>query len=172
MNTICSIESLQNEAICADDMYDGEPDDRIELAFGTGSVIFAEGSPITGVYCIRTGRVALLKRWAEGDDHITSVVLPGTILGVPGVFTEHQYINGAIAMEPTSVWFIPKGTFLRIASRHPEIVSRAIAQVANRIRLLERHIDTVLELREKNPAVQPMNAETRKSEGRWRSPSA
>lgn len=144
MNTIWSVTDYLNGTLCAHDFYDDGPDDRTEQTFGTGEMIFTEGSPIIGVYCVRTGRAAVLKRQTGGDNHITTVAPPGTILGVPGVFMGENYLNSVIALEPTSVCFVPKKTFLRVAARHPEIVSRAIAQIADRIMLLERHLDNLL----------------------------
>jgi CRP-like cAMP-binding protein len=78
--------------------------------------LFAEGDPISYVYRIETGAIALYKVLADGRRQIMSFAYPGDIVGL-GVDEAHT-IN-AQAVKPTRVRCLPIGSLRQFAATDP-----------------------------------------------------
>jgi CRP/FNR family transcriptional regulator len=110
----------------------------VERKFTPGETIFSEGGRINGIYCLRAGRVAIMKRCGSVGDLMISVAEPGDLLGSAGVMIGDRYINGGVALSDVSACFIPRQTFLSLIREHPEIMVRAMERLSKRIDRIER----------------------------------
>lgn len=82
-------------------------------SYPRGSWLCAEGSPATGVYIIRSGRVKETLCSADGRKLIVRVLGPGQIVGLTAVLGGHLYDATAEALELTQAEFISAKDFLQ-----------------------------------------------------------
>lgn len=76
------------------------------LIFKKGEQLFAEGSPVKGMFFLLTGAVKVHKPWGGGKELIIRFATGGDIVGVRG-FGDDSYKASATAIEVTSACFIP-----------------------------------------------------------------
>jgi CRP/FNR family transcriptional regulator len=105
------------------------------LAYSAGELVFREGDAIEGIHCIHTGLVGLVK---NNGELVVAAVPSRDLLGVPDIVTGDRHQNGALALEDTSLCFIPKGEALRILRRQPAILVDVMRRLCDRIRAMER----------------------------------
>lgn len=77
-----------------------------------GEVLFREGEPINGVYCIKNGVCKLSKLSENGKDQIVKLVVKGDLIGQRSLITEDTSNLTAIAVNEMEVSFIPKHEIL------------------------------------------------------------
>jgi CRP/FNR family transcriptional regulator len=108
--------------------------------FGNGAVIFKEGDDITGVYCLHRGTVAIHKRERITGSTMTYLATAGDLLGMPGIMTGTVYAHSAVAMGEVEVRFIPRGVFLELIRRQPQLIAQSMQRLCERIGFLEEHL--------------------------------
>ena len=73
-----------------------------------GDVIFEEGDPLNGVYCVKNGICKLSKLSSNGKDQIVKIVVKGDLLGQRSLVTGETANLQATALNDMEVCFIPK----------------------------------------------------------------
>ena len=97
---------------------------RVPLRHAAGTVVYHQGEPSTGVFCVVSGTVALRK----GDDHGHSVLLrlvpAGETFGYSECFAELAWSSSAETMEEAELCFIPRRILNRLLSNNVELSRR------------------------------------------------
>src|SRR5262245_5583883 len=75
-------------------------------------VIFYEGHPASGVYCVRRVRVKIYKMGFNGRPHILFFANPGEFLGLECVVAGAEYSTSGQMMVEGEVAFIEKRKFI------------------------------------------------------------
>lgn len=104
-----------------------------------GEVIFYEGKPVSGMYCLFTGRVKLVKSTPSGRQHIVRIAGPGDLLGYRSLVSEEPYHATAEAMQDCDICCIDTQTFLEMLSRDPLLAKNLLAKLAKELRGAEDH---------------------------------
>lgn len=136
----CPLLDRAIEDGCPDNPNKPAISSRTRTDFPAGAQLFEEGKPITGIHCLHAGKAALVKRH-EKDDLVVAVVTPGDILGMPDILGGDIHQNGAMAIEDTSICFIPKEEALELLKTAPHIMIRIMRKMCERIQSMEQHID-------------------------------
>lgn len=138
MCTDCPLLNKPLENGCPADSSESACCDRIRQIFSAGELIFEENDLVTGIYCVQAGKAALIKQAEEGEWAV-AVVTPGDVLGMPDIINEGFYHNGALALENTSLCFIPKEKAQEIFRKDPSIMLRIMRRICARIASMEQH---------------------------------
>ncbi len=101
-----------------------------------GEQILIAGEPCEGLYFVVDGQVRLVKTSADGRDHITGVLGPGATFNDVAVFDGGPNSDSAVAVERTTIGFIPKGAVMRLIDGHPEVAKAALKVLSSRQRSL------------------------------------
>jgi CRP/FNR family transcriptional regulator len=141
MKNVCIIHNSPLEGKCPAEGLVLDVPDNAERHFLPGEVIFEEGGAITGVYCIHSGRVALMKHHPLHGDLLAYIAEAGDLPGMPGVVTEDHYLYTAVALSDVSACFITREDFLRLIREQPAIALRAMQQISKRIDWAERELE-------------------------------
>ena len=88
--------------------------------FHRGEYLFTAGDPLEVIYTIRSGSVKLSCSSADGDERILGFYLPGALLGFDG-FSEDVHSCSAVALETTSVCYIPLDGLMNLCRVYPEL---------------------------------------------------
>lgn len=99
------------------DMPDGEG----RKSFKKGEYIFEEGRHANGIYCVLSGKVKITRLGDGGKDQIVRLAGTRDVIGYRALLGGQQYHASAVALEDTTVGYVPKKIFFDILNSNPEI---------------------------------------------------
>jgi len=110
-----------------------------ERRFQAGQIIFSEGAAGDGVYFVKDGLVEI---YAGGENRrVFSQLKPGEIFGEMAILEHRPRSASAQAMQPTEVYFLPRGEMLPFIERSPGVALALLQQISHRLRELnQQHI--------------------------------
>lgn len=124
----CSLDASELEAINAQ---------RDSHHYRKGEVIFYEGTPADGMYCINQGRVKVYKTGLDGRQQIVRIAGPGALVGYRALLADESYHASAEALEDALVCCIDKQAFAELMARNPDFSLRMIKKLAVELRQAE-----------------------------------
>lgn len=106
---------------------------KVPGMYEPGQVLFHEGSPCTGVYCIEDGTVALTKRGHDGNRVIIRLMHAGATLGYVAYFSQRPYAATAEAITRSKVCFLRSDALESLLQRNPALAFRFTSTLARRV---------------------------------------
>lgn len=107
-------------------------------SYKRGQVLFHEGTPASGVYCLRSGRVKASCASGAGKTHILRIHVPGTLLGLEDLFAGKVYTTTAEMLEDGTACFVDRSLVMEIFSRQPRAAQAIAAELARLAQRSER----------------------------------
>jgi len=108
-----------------------------------GTVLFAEGDKVEGVYILRTGNAAVSVSSSEGRLVILRVAHAGEVLGLNCVLCNSFYDTTVKTLSPCCIDFISRAELIEFIERNPDganalltVLSRELSQLTERTRSL------------------------------------
>lgn len=93
---------------------------KTELHFKKNEAIFEMGQKVEGLFEIKKGKAKVVRNTNEGQEVLIRLAGDNAILGHRGLGGDWIYPVSAIALEDTTVCFIPKETFELVARTNSE----------------------------------------------------
>jgi len=115
----------------------------LEKPFKRGTTIFSEGDPGTGFYVLLTGRVKIFKLSAEGKEQILHIFGPGEPFGEVPVFEGRRFPAHAVALEESTVLFLPRAGFIDLIKGNPSLALNMLAVLSRRLRRFTVMVDNL-----------------------------
>jgi CRP/FNR family transcriptional regulator, cyclic AMP receptor protein len=122
------------------DLHD---DERREVAarlgkrtFAKDMILFHKGSPSQALYLIETGSVRAFALSDAGHEMTLDIYGPGECFGETALVDGQMRSAGAMTLEATVIYTLPRDDFLRCLDRHPAVARRALALLADRLNRL------------------------------------
>lgn len=94
---------------------------KICNVYRPGQVIFYQGNPCLGVYCIEEGTIALRKSDANGNSVLIRLLTSGETMGYRTFFSGGQYTATAEAVAETRVCFVDKSAVRKLLDDNPSL---------------------------------------------------
>jgi CRP-like cAMP-binding protein len=91
-----------------------------------GSLLFQQGSPVTGVHVVESGEVRILLPTGPRQKQLLEVAGPGTMLGLSESMSGEDYRVTAEAGEETSAGFVPRQEFLEFLRTHGDFCVQVV----------------------------------------------
>ncbi|MFL0809778.1 MAG: fumarate/nitrate reduction transcriptional regulator Fnr [Agarilytica sp.] len=138
--SICLPISLQIEDIdrLDDIIQRGRPIHKLDH-------VYYAGDAFSSVYALRSGAIKTVKVTQDGEEQITGFYLPGEIIGMDGLATNH-HSNSAIALETSAICEIPFARLEELSAKIPslqrrffQLMSKEITQDQQLITLLSKN---------------------------------
>jgi len=85
--------------------------------YAKGQAIFNEGAYPQGLFCVNSGKIKLVKLGNQGKEQIVRLNKSGDSIGYRSLLSNEPYAASAIALEDSSVCFIPKDIFLNMMQK-------------------------------------------------------
>ncbi len=98
-----------------------------------GQVLFRRGTPSTGFYVVRGGRMQLSVSNSEGMVRVLEIVSPGGAFGHAVMFLRDPYPVDATALVDTHLVFVPASAVDRILEGDPAMARLMLASMAKRL---------------------------------------
>jgi CRP/FNR family transcriptional regulator len=142
------VAPLRNAAIAATlrscQLFSGLPAaDLAEIAgfavlrnLAKGSYLFREGDPAEGFYVAQKGAINVHRVSAAGKEQVIYVFRPGESFAEAALATAQGYPANARAVESSAVVVIPKGPFLTLLGRRPDLALRMLGSMSQHLRVL------------------------------------
>jgi CRP-like cAMP-binding protein len=109
-----------------------------EVKFGSGELIFKEGSPGGDLFFIRSGEVLVFKE-KEGMEVELAVLKPGEILGIMTCLTTSPRLANAKAKSDVIATVVRQSNFNKLIDSIPKWVNTVIKDFILRIKTLNHH---------------------------------
>jgi signal transduction histidine kinase len=108
-----------------------------ERHFDTGQQIFSAGAIGDGVYFVKAGLVEI----SAGSEtrRVFSQLGPGEIFGEMAIIEHRPRSATATAVQPTDVYFLPRGEMLPFIERSPGVAVALLRQISSRLRDFNQH---------------------------------
>ncbi|MBI4186843.1 MAG: Crp/Fnr family transcriptional regulator [Chloroflexi bacterium] len=90
-----------------------------ELSFAKGETLLLEGEPCRGLYVVKTGRVRIFKSSLEGREQVLLIAGPKSTFNDVPVFDGGPNPASGSALEPTTVYVIPREAMLSLVADCP-----------------------------------------------------
>lgn len=96
-------------------------------------IIFYEGNPVVGVYCIRSGKIKLFKTSVTGKQQIIKIAKKGDILGHSSLFLEAPQAATAEVLEDAEICFLDRSRFLALLRANVSASLKLLTQVSREL---------------------------------------
>lgn len=117
-----------------------------EKNFPAGGEIFREGDNGDGVYLLRDGLVEISAAVTKNSRSILSHVTPGEVFGEMAVLETKPRSATATAIQPSSVYFIPREPLLALLDQSPAFALELLRDSSRRLREFDlRHVQEILQ---------------------------
>ncbi|OYZ16072.1 MAG: transcriptional regulator [Bdellovibrio sp. 28-41-41] len=114
-------EAKQHSALCSSPEVVRVIDKvKVVCNYKAGQIIFQQGQDPLGLFAVQSGLVKLEVNSMDGHAHTLRILGPGGIAGYRSLFARETYKANAIAIEDTSLCYIPKTELFQIFAQHPE----------------------------------------------------
>lgn len=108
------------------------------LYYGSGELIFQQGTPAKGLYLICSGRVELVRLSADKRERqVPKLLGPGEFLGEETLFTHSESVTYARTLKPSELCFMEKQDFLGFLERHPALTLSLIEKLSREVKAFQ-----------------------------------
>lgn len=116
--------------------------DRLNLTrtvnlYEKGQIIFYEGNPAFGMFCIQSGKVKLYKTSSEGHRLIVRISGQGDQLGYLAMFGNQPYSATAEVIEDAMICFIDRSTLFPLISESKDLGMNYVKTLARELFIVQ-----------------------------------
>lgn len=137
----------------------------VEKNYDRDEVVFLEGEDSRGLYIVRQGSIKVYKLSPEGREQILTYTQAGGSFNEVAVFDGGPNPANVAAVEPTTLWIVPRAAILDLITRRPEVAIAIIQNLGTRLRHLVGLVED-LSLRQVTARLAKLLLETASGQGR------
>jgi CRP-like cAMP-binding protein len=115
-------------------------DQKVMNVFKRGQVLFHEGNPAFGVYCISSGKVKLTKMSETGKETLLAISGPGDIVGFQHIIKAGVNDVTCTALEETKVCFIDRQFLNKKIQEEPSTAMELLSHLAKDMASMQERI--------------------------------
>jgi len=105
-----------------------------------GQLIFQEGSPTLGLYCVHNGKIKVTKVGGDDKEQILRLAKEGDTLGLGSLMAGSNHSNSAVALEEAVVCFIPRSNFLSLLTCNTQFCTAVMKLLADTLSQAEERM--------------------------------
>jgi CRP/FNR family cyclic AMP-dependent transcriptional regulator len=109
-----------------------------------GETIFAPKPEPQGVYLLESGRVRVFRLSPDGSETTFGYVTPGEVFGELSVFADGSRESFAQAVEPSTIWRVPRDVFQQLIREVPQLVFEVTKQIGQRMKRIESRVENLV----------------------------
>jgi CRP-like cAMP-binding protein len=95
-----------------------------------GDVIYHQGDPAHGIYCVENGLIGLRRLDAEGNSVLVRLAYAGDTIGYRSLLAGEAQRLGAEALKPSTVCFIDRATVRELLETNPALGLRFLKRAS------------------------------------------
>ncbi len=112
-----------------------------------GEILFHEGDPAESLCAVVSGRIKLVRYSPRGKELLLHLVSAGASFAEAALFGSGGYPATAEAVEPSTVWCLPRAQLVSLLRNHPEIGMAMIGSVSAWTRTLAGKLEMLTQRR-------------------------
>jgi len=93
-----------------------------------GEIIYQQGDPSDGVYCIQSGLVGIRQLDADGNEALLRLCEPGETIGYRALLSNTNHTHFAEILAPSHICFIDRKVVSELLTRNPVIGERFLVR--------------------------------------------
>jgi len=97
---------------------------RSTHVYKPGQVVYYQGTPALGVFCVESGEIVLRRADAQGHSAVTGMATPGRALGYRAFFAGGAHGETAEALTETRICFIDRGILRELLDKDSRLGHR------------------------------------------------
>ena len=102
--------------------------------FSRGEFLCKEGDKSSALFIVNQGKVKLCKHNRDGKEQILSILSDGSMFGEYYLFSDYEPYNfSAVALDEVKICMLSKKDMDYLFSKHPDIIRKVIAELANKL---------------------------------------
>jgi len=105
-----------------------------EVRLEAGEFLFSAGDPSAGLFVVISGRTRAVRHSPEGREQVIHEDSVGSTFPEVAVFDDGPYPSTVMAVEASTLLFIPKERVRQFCLRNPEVALEALRILASRLR--------------------------------------
>lgn len=109
-----------------------------------GETIFEPNASPQGVYLLESGRVRVFRLSPDGSETTFGYVTPGEVFGELAIFAEGPRESFAQAVQPCTIWRIPREVFEGLLATHAGLGLAVTKQIGSRMRRIETRVENLV----------------------------
>lgn len=102
--------------------------------YRASEVIFSQGQPAAGLWCVAAGRVKAVRFSPQGRELIIKFFEPYETFGEVGALEGGENPSNAIAAVDSRILLVPRQALAPLLRRHPEVDTRIMRAMAQKLR--------------------------------------
>jgi CRP-like cAMP-binding protein len=118
---------------------------KADNLYRKGHVVFSEGNPAVGVYCVYEGQLKLCKAGSQGRPQIIGIAKSGSLVGHRAVLTDKPHSFSAEVLGDTRVCFVDRKTFLAMMVENPSVAEALLRRMATELDEAEDRLMDIVE---------------------------
>ncbi len=126
---------------------------KSRATYPKGTVLFAEGRPVRGIYLLCDGRAKLSICSDTGKRLTLRVAGAGEVLGLGAVLSNTPYEITAELLDPSQVVFIRKKELMRFLRDHQDICMQVVRMLSQDLHGAYERVRTIGMVRSRRPRV-------------------
>ncbi len=103
---------------------------KIMNSYKKGQIIFFQGNPPFGLYCIATGKIKVSKIGNDGKESIVRIASAGDVLGHRSLFSQENYSATATVIEDAAICFLDRNYIFSALKTDPSIALKIIEKLS------------------------------------------
>jgi CRP-like cAMP-binding protein len=115
-----------------------------KIRYSQGSVIFLEGTPIFGLYCLSNGKIKLSKTELDGKEVILQIMGPDEIIAHRCFFSREEFATSATALEDSEIILIEKSLVLNSIENDPDISKAFLVYLGEQLELSDIRVSSLM----------------------------
>jgi CRP-like cAMP-binding protein len=105
-----------------------------------GQTIFEEGAFPQGLHCVNNGKVKVIQDGADGREQIIHLAKGGDVIGHRALLGGDTYSGTAVAIEDSSLCFIPAKAFINMVEHNAKLAFRIIHLFSDELKAADKNI--------------------------------
>jgi CRP-like cAMP-binding protein len=108
-----------------------------------GQSLFGEGAYPRGLYCVSHGKIKITQTGVDGKEQIVHLAKSGDVLGYRALLSGDVYSCSALAMEDSTVCFIPKDIFHFMVEKNSRLGLQLIRLLSKELKDTEKKLTRI-----------------------------
>ena len=106
-----------------------------------GEIVFTPVPTPHSVYLLEKGLVRIYRLSESGLETTLGYVLPGEVFGELAIFGDYPRESFAQAVEPSTVWKLPRQRFQQLVAARPGVTFEITKQIGERLKRIENRVE-------------------------------
>jgi CRP-like cAMP-binding protein len=105
----------------------------LEINYAPGDVIFKQGGAPQGFFCLKKGKVKIIRSAPNGNEIIIDLKSSPDTLGIRALSTQSRYKSSAVALDPVTVCLIKEKGFQDLLYSCPKMFKELLSYIGDRL---------------------------------------